>query len=175
MIRFKIIVIASLISLSFLVSSCWFLASENKILSNQYVPITDSLSNEAFIGEWKAKEFTYGILERLGYVISDSLALTFNGDGSFIFESYPQGLRPWNKHPKQKNFSVEYGSWKVTRSYQYTERFELRMRFKKSELFEEGFSISFSLYNKNSVLTILTYMDDPDLARIVEFTKKPIN
>jgi hypothetical protein len=162
----------AIISLGIITPACWPIISENKILSDRYEPIRDSLSNTEFIGEWEAIEFTYGVLDKLNYVISDSLDLVFSQDGSFVFNNYPQGLYILNKFPKQKNFSIESGNWEITRSYQFPDEYELNMRFRKSELFEKGFSLNFKLYNKDHVLTILTYMDDPDLARIIAFTKK---
>jgi len=168
----KTIALGVIVSLSFLVSSCWFLASENKILSNQYVPVTDSLSNDAFIGVWGAKDLTYSVLENLGYTISDSLNLTFNQNGSFVFTGMPRGLIDNGRISKERKLSTESGDWKVVRSYQYPDEFQMEMNFVKGQAFNSGHGFWYSLYHYDGNLTILTYMDDPDMAQVIAFTKK---
>lgn len=127
-------------------------------------PVTAQKELRDIAGTWYATADTYAMLAKKRYA-RDSVYMLLRPDSSFkvrlpdCMDAASKGGLVWDA----------IGAWKL---HQHGDAWKLNMAFEKGRLFRYRTFTDFDIVVKDSVLTLLRYVGDPEKAEVLQFRKK---
>lgn len=131
--------------------------------------LSDEPSSKDFIGTWEVDKFSYDLIRENGYDFK-KVKLNIKNDGSFEAINFPDFIDVFSKNISKKYVNTK-GNWKIEKDFK-GEKWVLQLDFEKSDLYEDGLSISYDLYLQEDKLILWTFIGDPDSGERFLFQKE---
>ena len=128
-------------------------------------PVSDQKALKDMSGTWYATAATYAMVAKKKYA-RDSVYMLLQPDSSFkvrlpdCMDAASKGGLVWDA----------IGAWKLHKD---GNAWKLSMAFEKGRLFRYRTFTNFDIVMKDSVLTLLRYIGDPEKEEALQFRKKP--
>jgi hypothetical protein len=129
------------------------------------LPVTDQKEVKDIAGTWYATPATYAMLDKKRYA-RDSVYIRLSPDSAFkvrlpdCLDAANKGGLVWDAIGAWRLFKNE-GAWK------------LGMSFERGRLFRHSTFTDFDIVIKDSLLTLVRYVGNPDKEEALEFRKQP--
>ena len=120
--------------------------------------LTEKPTQEEMIGVWELDKFSYDLIEQKKYE-KKKVELKLNSNGTFEITNLPNFVNVFDE-TTEKNINT-IGTWKIGKDFK-EENWVLNMSFIKSNLYENGMSMSYDLYLQDETIIIWEIIGDPD-------------
>lgn len=130
--------------------------------------LTKKPTQEEMIGIWEVDKFSYDLIEQKKYE-RKKIELKLNSNGTFEITNLPNFVNVFDKTTEKYINTI--GTWKIGKDFK-EDNWVLNMSFEKSNLYENGMSISYDLYLQDEAIIIWEFIGDPDSGERFLYRKK---
>ncbi len=130
--------------------------------------LTKKPTQTEMFGIWEVDEFSYDLIERNGYE-KKKIELNLKENGTFEISNLPNFINVFDQTTER--YVNTSGTWKIGKEFN-GENWVLEMSFNKSNLYENGMSISYDLYLQDDGIIIWNFIGDPDSGERFLYKKK---
>ncbi|WP_339920847.1 hypothetical protein [uncultured Flavobacterium sp.] len=130
--------------------------------------ITEKPTQTEMCGIWDVDKFSYDLIERKGYE-KKKIVLNLKKNGTFEISNLPNFINVFDQTTEK--YVNTSGTWKIGKDFN-GENWVLEMSFNKSNLYENGMSISYDLYFQDDGIIIWNFIGDPDSGERFLYKKK---